>query len=170
MDKIEKLPKNFNLLDPKVIEDPYEAYSVYREKAPVFLSPDTGFYVVTKYEDLKRVLSDYDFFSRDIAAYWEKNVEKKKEGYWKYGRSVGKVFSEKGWKQVPCFGSEPPNHTRFRKAANPSFTAGRIKKMEPYIKNLVNELIDTFIDDGKVEFISQFCVPLPMNVIQDRLG
>ena len=170
MDKNKKLPENYNLLDPRVIESPYEAYSVYREKAPVFLSPDTGFFVVTKYEDLKRVLSDYEFFSRDIVAYWENNVEKKKEGYWKFGRSVGKVFSEKGWKQIPCFGSEPPNHTRFRKAANPSFTAGRIKKMEPYIKNLVNKLIDTFIDDGEVEFISQFCVPLPMNVIQDRLG
>jgi cytochrome P450 len=31
-------------------------------------------------------------------------------------------------------------------------------------------MIDTFIDDGEVEFVSQFCIPLPMNVIQDRLG
>ena len=42
--------------------------------------------------------------------------------------------------------------------------------MEPYIVNLINDLIDSFIDDGEVEFVSQFCVPLPMNVIQDRLG
>ena len=42
--------------------------------------------------------------------------------------------------------------------------------MEPYIEDLINELIDEFIDDGEVEFISQFCVPLPMNIIQDRLG
>ena len=37
-----------------------------------------GFYVVTKYDDLKRVLTDYEFFSRDIAAYWEKNSNIKK--------------------------------------------------------------------------------------------
>lgn len=42
--------------------------------------------------------------------------------------------------------------------------------MEPYIVNLINDLIDSFIDDGEVEFVSQFCIPLPMNVIQDRLG
>ena len=35
---------------------------------------------------------------------------------------------------------------------------------------LINDLIDAFIDDGEVEFVSQFCIPLPMNVIQDRLG
>ena len=33
--------------------------------------------------------------------------------------------------------------------------------MEPYIEDLINELIDEFIDDGEVEFISQFCIPLP---------
>ena len=168
-----KSPEDFNLLDPDVIENPYEAYEFFRNNSPVYLSPHTGFYVVTKYEDLKRVLTDFDFFSRDIGAYWEKSEDNKKrisKGYWKYGSSVSKVFEEKGWKQVPCFGAEPPNHTRFRKAANPSFTASRVKIMEPYIIKLIDDLIDTFIDDGEVEFVSQFCIPLPMNVIQDRLG
>ena len=168
-----KSPKDFNLLDPDVIESPYEAYEFFRNNSPVYLSPHTGFYVVTKYEDLKRVLTDFDFFSRDIGAYWEKSEDNKKrisKGYWKYGSSVSKIFEEKGWKQIPCFGAEPPNHTRFRKATNPSFTASRVKIMEPYIIKLIDDLIDTFIDDGEVEFVSQFCIPLPMNVIQDRLG
>ena len=163
---------DINLLDPSLQENPYEAYSVLRSKAPVFLSPETGFYVVSKYNDLKRVLTDYEYFSRDLSAYWEEGIkeENKKNGYWRYGDKVKKIFIEKGWRQIPCFDAEPPYHTKFRKAANPSFTAGRIKKMEPYIESLINELIDTFIDDGKVEFVSQFCIPLPMNIIQDRLG
>ena len=158
---------DINLLDPSLQENPYEAYSVLRSKAPVFLSPETGFYVVSKYNDLKRVLTDYEYFSRDLSAYWEEGIkeENKKNGYWRYGDKVKKIFIEKGWRQIPCFDAEPPYHTKFRKAANPSFTAGRIKKMEPYIESLINELIDTFIDDGKVEFVSQFCIPLPMNII-----
>ena len=133
MNKKTKLPENYNLLDPEIIENPYEAYEVYRDKAPVYHSKETGFFVVTKYNDLKRVLTDYEFFSRDIAAYWEKNSKHKKKGYWKHGDSVGQVFKEKGWPQIPCFGAEPPHHTRFRKAANPSFTAKRVKNMEQYI-------------------------------------
>ena len=144
---------DINLLDPSLQENPYEAYSVLRSKAPVFLSPETGFYVVSKYNDLKRVLTDYEYFSRDLSAYWEEGIkeENKKNGYWRYGDKVKKIFIEKGWRQIPCFDAEPPYHTKFRKAANPSFTAGRIKKLEPYIESLINELIDTFIDDGNYQ-------------------
>ena len=47
MKEVSKKPENYNLLDPKVIESPYDAYAAYRENAPVYLSPDTGFYIVT---------------------------------------------------------------------------------------------------------------------------
>ena len=163
---------DINFLDPDLQENPYEAYEVLREEAPIYLSPDTGFFVVSKYNDLKRVLTDFEFFSRDLSGYWDKDIkeENKKNGYWKNGEKVKKVFIEKGWRQIATFDSEPPHHTKFRKASNPSFTASKIRKMEPYIEDLINELIDQFINDGEVEFISQFCVPLPMNIIQDRLG
>ena len=163
---------DINFLDPGLQENPYEAYEVLRKEAPVYLSPDTGFFVVSKYNDLKRVLTDFEFFSRDLSGYWDKEIkeENKKNGYWKNGEKVKKVFMEKGWRQIATFDSEPPNHTKYRKASNPSFTASKIRKMEPYIEILINELIDEFIDDGEVEFISQFCIPLPMNIIQDRLG
>ena len=134
-----------------------EAYEVLREEAPIYLSPDTGFFVVSKYNDLKRVLTDYEFFSRDLSGYWDKDIkeENKKNGYWKNGEKVKKVFIEKGWRQIATFDSEPPHHTKFRKASNPSFTASKIRKMEPYIEDLINELIDEFINDGEVEFISR---------------
>ena len=157
---------DINFLDPDLQENPYEAYEVLREEAPIYLSPDTGFFVVSKYNDLKRVLTDYEFFSRDLSGYWDKEIkeENKKTGYWNNGEEGKKVFLEKGWRQIATFDSEPPHHTKFRKASNPSFTASKIRKMEPYIEDLINELIDEFIDDGEVEFISQFCVPLPMNI------
>ena len=146
---------DINFLDPDLQENPYDAYEVLREEAPIYLSPDTGFFVVSKYNDLKRVLTDYEFFSRDLSGYWDKDIkeENKKNGYWKNGEKVKKVFIEKGWRQIATFDSEPPHHTKFRKASNPSFTASKIRKMEPYIEDLINELIDGFVDDGEVEFI-----------------
>ena len=54
---------DINFLDPGLQENPYEAYEVLRKEAPVYLSPDTGFFVVSKYNDLKRVLTDFEFFS-----------------------------------------------------------------------------------------------------------
>ena len=55
-----------------------EAYEVLREEAPIYLSPDTGFFVVSKYNDLKRVLTDYEFFSRDLSGYWDKDIKEEK--------------------------------------------------------------------------------------------
>ena len=60
---------DINFLDPGLQENPYEAYEVLRKEAPVYLSPDTGFFVVSKYNDLKRVLTDFEFFSRDLSAH-----------------------------------------------------------------------------------------------------
>lgn len=34
---------DINFLDPDLQEDPYDAYEVLREEAPIYLSPDTGF-------------------------------------------------------------------------------------------------------------------------------
>jgi cytochrome P450 len=37
-----------------------------REKAPVYRLPETGFFVISNYEDLKTELSDPATFSNDI--------------------------------------------------------------------------------------------------------
>ena len=66
---------DINFLDPGLQENPYEAYEVLRKEAPVYLSPDTGFFVVSKYNDLKRVLTDFEFFSRDLSGYWDKEIK-----------------------------------------------------------------------------------------------
>ena len=89
---------DINFLDPGLQENPYEAYEVLRKEAPVYLSPDTGFFVVSKYNDLKRVLTDFEFFSRDLSGYWDKEIkeENKKNGYWKNGEKVKKFL----WKRV----------------------------------------------------------------------
>ncbi|MDX1580303.1 MAG: cytochrome P450 [Alphaproteobacteria bacterium] len=165
-----KKPEDINLLDPEVQECPYRAYEVLREQAPVYQDPNTGFYVVTRYDDLREVLRNYDLYTRDISGTFDKTVETERAGYWQNADAVREVFREGGWPSIDSFGREPPTHATLRKYIDPSFTAGRIRKMEPAIREIINELIDSFIDDGEVEFIGQFCVPLPMHVIADRLG
>lgn len=163
-------PQDFNLLDPAIQECPYDAYDVLREQAPVYLDPHTGFYVVTKYDDLREVLRNYDLYTRDVSGTYDKTVESDRAGYWQNAEAVKKVFKEEGWPQVDSYSREPPSHTHMRRYIDPSFTAGRIKKMKPQIEALINELVDGFIDAGEVEFLEQFAVPLPMHVIADRLG
>ena len=40
----------------------------------------------------------------------------------------------------------------------------------PYIDGQVSTLIDGFVDEGRVEFISNFATPLPITIIRNQMG
>ena len=40
-----------SFLDPAVQDDPFESYAALREQCPVYRVPETGLYMVTRYED-----------------------------------------------------------------------------------------------------------------------
>ena len=51
-----------NFFDPATNKCPYGAYSALRAEAPVWLDPRTGMYVVTRYDDVRKVLLDTDAY------------------------------------------------------------------------------------------------------------
>ena len=55
-----------SLLDPAVQACPFPYYRQMRETAPVYRMPETGFYLISNYEDLKDILSDPETYSNDI--------------------------------------------------------------------------------------------------------
>ena len=65
--KAKPTPDDINLLDPAVQACPYTAYSTLREQAPVRLAPETGMFVLTKYDDVKVAFQDHKRFSKDTS-------------------------------------------------------------------------------------------------------
>ena len=45
-------------LDAKLQNCPYHAYQMLRDDAPVWIDPITGFYVISRFEDMRQVLLD----------------------------------------------------------------------------------------------------------------
>ena len=58
----------------------------------------------------------------------------------------------------------------YRSLVNKVFSAKRVEQMHDYIEQIVDELIDGFVDAGECEFIAAFASPLPLMVIADQLG
>jgi cytochrome P450 len=56
--------------------------------------------------------------------------------------------------------SDPPVHTWKRRLAALHFRPAQVKLYEPVIRAEVGRLVDVFIDDGRVEFISKFARPI----------
>jgi cytochrome P450 len=152
---------SLNLIDSETLECPFPAYQALREAAPVYRVPQTGFWVVTRYDLVMQAVRDTEVFSSQI------NQAASAGGY----PEVAELFQREG---VPfastLISADPPKHTRYRNLVNRAFTAGRVRGMQGYIQQIVDELIDGFLDRGEVEFVAEFAVKLPLYIIADQLG
>ncbi len=66
--------------------------------------------------------------------------------------------------------SDPPDHTRLRRLVSRSFTPRQVERLRPAIHVLVDSLLDTLSERGDVDFIAEFALPLPMDVIGELVG
>jgi cytochrome P450 len=154
------------LLDPAVQACPFAYHQQLREKAPVYRMPETGFYVISNYEDLKTVLSDPATFSNDI------EIEQLAgEAAADLGRMFDDHLAEVGWGHVQTLQrTDPPVHGRYRRLINRTLTPPMVKGMLPSLNRIADDLIDAFIDKGECDFVQAFAFPLPGLIIAEQIG
>jgi len=120
--------------------------------------------MVTTYEGVRTVLTDPEVFSSRPS-----------------GGAAGRgnaaalahadVLADRGWAKARTLQrTDPPEHTHYRKLLGRVFTNRRVQDMVPRIDEITHTLIDSFIDDGECEFVSQFALPLPGIFICEQLG
>src|SRR5260370_25248058 len=150
----------YHPLQGEQLENPYPFYVRARKEEPIFFSPELDTWVVTRYDDVQTVLNQPEIFSSKDAL-----------------RPVAKYFPaafaelSKGYPLVPtAIDSGGKEHVRLRNAVSKTFSPKHIKQLEPFIKGVVNSLIDAVIDDHKANFISQFAYPLPLEVALYLIG
>jgi len=149
-----------NMVSPEVLECPYPYYERVREEAPVHQTP-LGFWAVSRYEDVLSVVRNPEMFSSlaqsnsFVTTPPPEVIEIAKQGY----PRVNTLLS-----------NDPPSHTQFRNLVNKAFLPKRVAQLEDSIRKITNDLIDAFINDGKVDLVEQFAVGVPLTVIADALG
>ncbi|TDG15998.1 cytochrome P450 [Seongchinamella unica] len=156
-----KCPADFDFFSPEVIESPFEFYEVIRREAPVYHLPGTEIYMVSRWEDIRQINRDTATFSNDFQELL-KGPEPSPE--------AAEIYAS-GYAQPPTLLTlDPPQHKVYRSLINKVFSAKRVEGMRDYIEQVVDELIDEFIDSGECEFVRDFATPLPVYVIADQLG
>jgi cytochrome P450 len=157
-----------NLLDVKLQNCPYHAYEMLRDEAPVWIDPTTGFYVITRFEDIRKLLLDTKNFSNDMRGGQGGSREQLDSA-----RAVrmNTLYEEKGW--VPgatLAGRDDPNHKQMRTMFNEAFKPKKSEGMDSFVRDTAYKLIDAFVDDGQCDWIKQYAVPLPLIVIGQQMG
>jgi cytochrome P450 len=158
---VAKCPADFDFFSPEVIESPFEFYEAIRREAPVYQLPETNIYMLSRWDDIRQVARDTQTFSNDFQELL-KGPEPSAEA---------EAIYASGYEQPPTLLTlDPPEHKVYRSLINKVFSAKRVEGMRDYIEQVVDELIDEFIDKGECEFVRDFATPLPVYVIADQLG
>jgi cytochrome P450 len=156
-----KCPADFNFFDEEVLNCPYDFYQSLQEQAPVYQLPDTNIFMVSRHADVKQLLKDTQTYSNNFN-HLLKGPEPAPE--------VTEIYA-RAWQPVDTMiTADPPRHKTYRTLVNKVFNAKRVNAMEDYMKAIVEELVDSFIDKGECDFVREFTTPLPVYVIADQLG
>ena len=152
----------FSMLDPHVNSEPWEMYAEIHKECPVYQMPETGAFLVTKYDDLRQVLRDPKTFSSDVRVASMGQFEELQ-------RSI--LVEGGGWEHVQTLQrTDPPEHGRYRRLIDRVFTMKRVKELTPRIDKVVSDLIDNFIDRGECDFNDEFAMRMPGIIIAEQLG
>lgn len=155
------------LTDPQVQAYPQHFYETLRSEAPVHFDEKLGMWLVSRHEDIVKLLRDPETFSDKHgyeAQYASGYFEEFKEILEKEG---GGFFSD-------AIKSDPPYHTRIRKLLDKAFSAHRVKSLEPGITAIIAKLADELAEKAAngqiVDGVKAFAIPLTIAVICEQMG
>ncbi|MDP9605075.1 UNVERIFIED_ORG: cytochrome P450/ferredoxin-NADP reductase [Variovorax paradoxus] len=142
-------------------QDPPEYVRWAREQEPIFFSPKLGYWVLTRYEDIKAVFRDNITFSPSIAL----------EKITPTGEEANAVLASYGFAlNRTLVNEDEPAHMPRRRALMDPFTPEALKHHEPMVRELAREYVDRFIDDGRADLVDQMLWEIPLTVALHFLG
>ena len=131
-------------------EDPYPAYARLREEFPLSFIEAHGVWALSRYQDVRDALRDWETFSS------AQGVE--------IGEYV-QFFGEGSIQEL-----DPPHHDVLRKVLAPRFQNRRIKEYGPLIRETAGRLIDGFEGRPRIDLGQEFTQRLPILTILQVLG
>ncbi len=67
-------------------------------------------------------------------------------------------------------GAEGDEHARLRKLVSPAFTPRAADRFRPFMRQVIEELLDPVAPRGRAEFVADVCEPYPIPIICELLG
>lgn len=65
---------------------------------------------------------------------------------------------------------DPPEHTAYRQLLLPHFSQARLRKLEPMFRQMADQLLDGFADQGECDFMKSFARPFPSMMFLGLMG
>jgi cytochrome P450 len=140
--------------------DPRPLFRRLREERPVFYAEEFDVWVVSRYDDVRRVLMDPTRFS---SAFPIRTPPVPAPG-------VAEILATGHPEVAALLNEDPPEHRRTRELVARTFTARRIAGLEPAVVDIVTGLLDAIETRGGTDLVADLADPLPLQVICALIG
>jgi cytochrome P450 len=127
----------------------YEQLNAVREEHPVLWNTNNGgFWMFTRYEQVREALQNAAVFTNDTISPFE---------------------PEPGLLLLPQM-LNPPEHVRYRHILNPWFSAGTLERLDPLARSCCTRIIDGLVDRGRCDLVADFGIAFPTEVFLASIG
>jgi cytochrome P450 len=152
------LPEGVQLtpLDDGFCDDPYPVLKELRRRAPVHRDRAFGRFVLTRHDDVSRVLRDPDFWV-DVRKSTDENTFRRMQ-------------SEQLERDPSMLGLDDPEHKRLRNLVSGSFTPRAVHAWQPVVHQVASELLDAVEGAEEFDLVEALANPLPAIAIARLLG
>ena len=124
--------------DRALFRDPYPTYRRMRDEAPLYYNAEHDFYALTRFDDCKQWIGDWETWSSSKGAVLEL------------------IKADMSIPPGTLIFDDPPVHDLHRGLLAKVFTPRRVKELEPQIREYCNVLLDPLVGAGRFDLIQQF--------------
>ena len=158
----QRIGELFDPTAPEFLADPYPTLESLREATPVFRHDELDRWFVTRHADVRACLRDRRLgrsFTHvgNAEEFHAEPLDPRWTAFWEVER----------WSLLFL---EPPDHTRIRKLVAAAFTPRNVEAMREPAARLANELLEPFLESGRMDLLYDFAQPYSITLICRWLG
>lgn len=134
-----------DLFDPEQGDNLTEAFALARQECPVVRTEaDGGYYLITRYDDVRSVCERPNDFSN--------------------AKPSVRTLGLDNVRLVPL-DADPPLHRDFRKILNKYFALSHVRRHEPKMREICQKQLERIVAAERFDFVSDYAIPLTAGVL-----
>lgn len=149
-----------NILAPEYLSNPYPVFQHLLSDAPLFFDENSKFYVLSRHEDIERLMKDPRVSADRYTALAADTPSEDKDKNDVIVRYLSMFL----------LNLEGDRHSRLRNLTNRSFLPRHMESLGPFAQEVTDELLAAVKGSGKLEIIADLAFPMPIRFICRILG
>lgn len=140
---------DIDLWADEILLDPAEAFTELREQAAAVYLEKNDVWVITRYQEIRDTLGDWEGFSSHRVPFNPMAVQAL---------------------QGTSLTADPPAHTALRAALTENLSPRAMRKMKVEIDQKADAIVERLVERGSFEGIDDLAAELPIQVVLDLIG